>query len=81
MMIDHRKYAFSPTELFEVIFSELPLVLVVVILLFGAKKIPSSACDLGTARRDFLRALSSESKGKREGNGTNGTRSPRKKAA
>jgi sec-independent protein translocase protein TatA len=38
-------------------FSELLLILVVVLLLFGSKKLPGIASDLGTAIRDFRRSI------------------------
>jgi sec-independent protein translocase protein TatA len=41
-------------------FTEILLILVVVLLLFGSKKLPSIASDLGSAIRDFRRAFSGE---------------------
>jgi sec-independent protein translocase protein TatA len=41
-------------------FSELLLVLVVVLLLFGSKRLPGIASDLGAAIRDFRRTFSGE---------------------
>ena len=38
---------------------ELLLVLVVLLLLFGSKRLPGIASDLGTAIRDFRRSLAS----------------------
>lgn len=51
-------------------FGEIMLVLLVVLLLFGSKKLPNIASDLGTALRDFRRAMSSEPAGKGKGEGT-----------
>ena len=39
-------------------FGELLLILVVLLLLFGSKKLPTIASDLGTAIRDFRRTFS-----------------------
>ena len=39
-------------------FGELLLLLVVLLLLFGSKKLPGMAADLGTAIRDFRRTFS-----------------------
>jgi sec-independent protein translocase protein TatA len=39
-------------------FGELLLILVVLLLLFGSKKLPGMAADLGTAIRDFRRTFS-----------------------
>jgi sec-independent protein translocase protein TatA len=39
-------------------FGELLLILVVLLLLFGSKKLPGMASDLGTAIRDFRRTFS-----------------------
>lgn len=38
-------------------FGELLLILVVLLLLFGSKKLPTIASDLGTAIRDFRRTF------------------------
>lgn len=38
-------------------FSELMLILVVVLLLFGSKRLPGIATDLGAAIRNFRRAI------------------------
>ncbi|MBK5965530.1 twin-arginine translocase TatA/TatE family subunit [Thiocystis minor] len=40
-------------------FWELLLILVVVLLLFGSKRLPAIASDLGVAIRDFRRSVSS----------------------
>ncbi|AFL72148.1 twin arginine-targeting protein translocase, TatA/E family [Thiocystis violascens DSM 198] len=40
-------------------FWELLLILVVVLLLFGSKRLPGIASDLGSAIRDFRRSVSS----------------------
>jgi sec-independent protein translocase protein TatA len=42
-------------------FTELLLILVVVLLLFGSKKLPGIASDLGAAVRDLRRALTKDS--------------------
>ena len=40
-------------------FWEIILILVVLLLLFGSKKLPGIASDLGSAIRDFRRSISS----------------------
>ncbi|WP_295398947.1 twin-arginine translocase TatA/TatE family subunit [uncultured Thiocystis sp.] len=40
-------------------FGELLLILVVVLLLFGSKRLPTIASDLGAAIRDFRRSVTS----------------------
>jgi sec-independent protein translocase protein TatA len=41
-------------------FTEILLILVVLLLLFGSKKLPSIASDLGTAIRELRRSLSKD---------------------
>jgi sec-independent protein translocase protein TatA len=41
-------------------FWEIMLILVVLLLLFGSKKLPGIASDLGSAIRDFRRSISSD---------------------
>jgi sec-independent protein translocase protein TatA len=41
-------------------FWEILLILVVLLLLFGSKKLPGIASDLGSAIRDFRRSISQE---------------------
>ena len=41
-------------------FTEILLILVVVLLIFGTKKLPGIASDLGAAVRDLRRALSKD---------------------
>jgi sec-independent protein translocase protein TatA len=41
-------------------FWEIMLIVLVLLLLFGSKKLPSIASDLGSAIRDFRRSMSSD---------------------
>ena len=41
-------------------FGEIMLIIVVLLLLFGSKKLPGIASDLGSAIRDFRRSMSSD---------------------
>jgi sec-independent protein translocase protein TatA len=41
-------------------FWEIMLIVVVLLLLFGSKKLPGIASDLGSAIRDFRRSMSSD---------------------
>ena len=41
-------------------FGEIMLIIVVLLLLFGSKKLPGIASDLGSAIRDFRRSVSSD---------------------
>ena len=41
-------------------FWEILLIVVVLLLLFGSKKLPGIASDLGSAIRDFRRSMSSD---------------------
>ena len=41
-------------------FWEIMLIVVVLLLLFGSKKLPGIASDLGSAIRDFRRSVSSD---------------------
>jgi sec-independent protein translocase protein TatA len=43
-------------------FWEIMLILVVLLLLFGSKRLPGIASDLGSAIRDFRRSISSDQK-------------------
>jgi sec-independent protein translocase protein TatA len=53
---------------------ELLLVSVVVLLVFGSKRLPSIASDLGSAIRDFRRAVSGDETAALEPGESEGTR-------
>jgi sec-independent protein translocase protein TatA len=59
---------------------ELLLVGVVVLLVFGSKRLPSIASDLGSAIRDFRRSMAGDGTAElesREGDETQGSSPPR----